>query len=184
MGALLRLPETSPKILPKTSPPNFAKNYGMECSPPKLKLRPKLRPFANNLRRKIHHKSTIFRGTPSPKFGQGKSWCTQRGSYSAKGRVSAFYNHLLSAFYDTLLSKNRSKNLCSYWTLYKVSSKNPSKKRVVAWPLWCAEWQIAAFRNHKFQIAMLPSIDTAKTSRRCPNFQKFRNRSNFRGCDF
>ena len=35
--------------------------------------------------------------------------CTRRGSYSAKGRVSAF-KHLLSSFYKTLPSKNPSKN--------------------------------------------------------------------------
>ena len=47
--------------------------------------------------------------------------CTRRGSYSAKGRVSAF-RHLLSAFYKTLPSKDPSKNL---------PSKNPSKKHLL-----------------------------------------------------
>ena len=37
--------------------------------------------------------------------------------------------HLRGAFYDPPPSENPSKNLCPYWSHYKVSSKNPSKKR-------------------------------------------------------
>ena len=53
--------------------------------------------------------------------------CTQRGSYSAKGRFC-----LLSAFYDAPTSKNLSKNLCPYWNHYKAPSQNPSKKHFMS----------------------------------------------------
>ena len=76
---------------------------------------------------------------------------TRRGSYSAKGRVSAFSAPskrlqksppLLRTLLRTSVSiKPLTRRLLRTLlrsTSFKEPSKNPSKKRAVAWPPWCA----------------------------------------------
>ena len=65
-------------------------------------------------------------------------WGAREGGHTLRKDVFLHSKHLLSAFYKTLPSKNPSKNLVfaenPYRRLLRLreSSKNPSKKRVVA----------------------------------------------------